>query len=94
MSSARQLSGLFTEFRRRLDEEARLDPEPERRFSPRWHEWQVRSWRRERWRTELAESEALSSDAADPAPLASEGLDPFLGWARRQAERRRIPTSA
>lgn len=80
----------FSSFRRRLATEAADDPEPEERFSPEWYHWQKRHWDRERRRIELAESEALTTDPTDPAPLTSEGLAEFIEWVRRQDARRAI----
>ncbi len=88
------LAEFFATFRRHIAEEAANDLEPEARFSPEWYAWQKRHWERERRRAELAEAEALSTYPEDPAPLASEGLEPFLAWAKRQAERRRYRKSA
>ncbi len=93
-SPARVLAEFFASFRRRLAEEAANDLEPATRFSPEWCAWQKRHWDREHRRIELVEAEALSTCPEDPAPLASEGLEPFLAWARRQAERRRYRKSA
>lgn len=94
MSSALrvQLCEFFASFRRRLAAEADDDPEPEKRFSPEWYGWQKRYWTRERRRTELAESEALTTDPDDPAPLTSEGFTEFTDWVRRQDARRSMRT--
>ena len=89
-----RLAEFYALFRRRIAVEAADDPEPETRFSPEWYAWQKRHWDRDRRRIELAEAEALSTHPEDPAPLFSEGLEPFLAWAKRQAERRRYRKSA
>jgi hypothetical protein len=65
-----------------------MDPEPETRFSAEWNDWQRRHWDRQQHAAELAEAEALSTYPEDPAPLASEGLEVFLKWEKRQDGRR------
>lgn len=79
--------GFFALFATALDREATADPEPAR-FSRAWDEWQRRHWDRERLRTELREAQALTVTEDDPAPLASEGLSPFLTWSKRQKYQR------
>ena len=89
-----RLAEFFALFRRRLAAEAADDPEPDKRFAPAWYEWQKRHWDRDRRRIELDEAEALSTYPEDPAPLAIEGLEPFLAWSVRQEKRRRLRRSA
>jgi hypothetical protein len=89
-SPAARLAEFYASFRARIAAEAAEDLEPPTRFSSDWYAWQKRHWRRERRLMELAESAELSSFPEDPAPLACEGLEPFLAWAKRQADRRRF----
>lgn len=84
----RSLPAFFGSVRSKIAAERADDLEPIERFTPEWHAWQAREWRRISQLNQLAESEALSTDPHDPAPLAELGLDAFLLWTARERARR------
>ena len=87
-------AALFGRLRAKIAADAAEDLEPEPRFAETWDSWLIRELDRSRRRTELAEAEALSHNPADPAPVASQGLAPFLEWSARQERRRRARRTA
>lgn len=80
-------AALFVGLRAVINGEASRDIEPEPRLSSAWTAWLYRDLYRTRRLSELAEAEALTTDPADPAPIASLGLSEFLEWVGRQQRR-------
>ena len=87
-------AAFFGRLRAKIAAETAEDLEPGPRFADAWKGWQVRDLDRVRRRTEVGEAEALTTDASDPAPVASLGLAAFLEWAQRQERRRRARRTA
>jgi hypothetical protein len=90
----RRLAAFYLELRTPVLEEVVRDLEPEPRFTPEWTAWNLRDVARRYRLAEIAESEALTIDPTDPAPLASMGWARFHEWSARQERRRRARSVA
>jgi hypothetical protein len=90
----RRLAIFYRDLRADVRGEGVHDPEPEPRFTLAWTAWLSRDVTRRSRIAEIAESEALTIYAEDPAPLASMGFPVFHEWAIRQHRRRRARSLA